>query len=105
MAKYCGLIGYAVSVEESPGVWVDDIVERKYYGDVTRSVRRNEITDGVNDNINISNDISIVADPYAYDNYGSIVYATVRGVKWKVTSIEEQRPRLLLTLGGKYNGQ
>lgn len=103
MAKYYGQIGYAALVETSPGIWADDILERSYYGDITRSVKRNEVSEGVNDDINISNDISIIADPYAYENYDSMVYAIVRGKKWKITSVEEQRPRLLLTLGGKYN--
>lgn len=105
MGKYYGQIGYATSVESSPGVWTDEIVERSYYGDITRSIRRNEPSSYVNDDINLSNDISIIADPYAYDNYDSMIYATVRGTKWKIQSVEEQRPRLLLTLGGKYNEQ
>ena len=104
MAKYYGLIGYAETVETAPGVWKEQITERVYYGDVIRNSRRLQPTEHLNDDINISNQISIVADPYAINNFHSMRYAEFMGAKWKVSDIEVQYPRLLLTLGGVYNG-
>lgn len=105
MAKYYGKIGYAVTVETRPGVWKEQITEREYFGDVMRNVRRLESSQQVNDNINVSNSISIVADPYANDNFHSMRYIEFMGSKWKISSVEVQYPRLVLTIGGLYNGE
>lgn len=102
MAKFYGTVGFVKTVESAPGVWTEQIVERKYYGNVisrTRSLQSN----GVNDNINISDEISIVADPFANENYFAIRFVEYMGAKWKVQSISVQFPRLNLSLGGLYN--
>lgn len=104
MAKYYGSVGYANSTEPNPGVVVEEITTREYYGDVLYNTRRLENSGEVNDDINVSNKISIVADPYALDNFWKIRYATFMGQKWKVKSVDVERPRLILTLGGLYNG-
>ena len=104
MAKFYGNIGFAEAVETEPGVWVEEITVRPYYGDLVRNTRRLENSGGVNDNVNISNDISIIADPYANHNFHSIRYIEFMGAKWKVSNIEVQYPRLILTIGGVYNG-
>lgn len=105
MSKWYGKIGYAAeNVEREPGVWAEDIIERPYYGDTYRNTRLLQNSDGVNDNINIANQISIVADPYANENFHKMRYVEFMGAKWKVSNIEVQRPRLILTLGGLYNG-
>ena len=104
MAKFYGNIGFAETVETEPGVWVEEMTVRPYYGDLVRNTRRLENSGGVNDNINISNDISIIADPYANHNFHSIRYIEFMGAKWKVSNIEVQHPRLILTIGGVYNG-
>lgn len=106
MSKWYGVIGYAESIEETPGKWVEPIVERFYYGDMVRNYRRLQDTQHLNDSVNISNVLSIVADPYAEQNFHSMRYAEFMGVKWKITDVEVQRPRLQLTLGGLYtNGK
>lgn len=106
MAKWFGVIGYEETVESSPGVWKEQITERSYYGDVTRNNRRLQSTDKVNDDLTISNEISIVSDPYANDHFYSMRYVEFQGAKWKVSNVEVQYPRLILTLGGLYtNGQ
>lgn len=105
MAKFFGKIGYAETVETTPGVWVPQITEREYYGDVTRDLRRLDSAQQVNDNINISNTISIVADPFAYENFHSMLYVEYMGAKWKVSTVEVRYPRLQLTVGGLYNGE
>lgn len=104
MAKYYGKIGYAETAETNPGVWTEQIVERSYYGDMIRNTRRLQSAEQVNDNINIANDLSIIADPYAINNFHSMRYAEFMGAKWKISNVEVQYPRLILTLGGLYNG-
>mgnify|MGYP007077592299 FL=1 len=106
MNKFYGIVGYAETVEtDSPGVWVEKITERNYYGDVLRNTRRWETASGqVNDNLNVNNSISIVADGYAYDHFSEIRYVQWRGRKWQVTNVEDKTPRLILTIGGVYNG-
>lgn len=105
MGKFYGSIGYAETIETSPGVWVEQITERKYYGDVNRDSRRLQSANQLNDNINVSSEISIVADPYAYNHFHSMRYAEFMGAKWKISTVEPKPPRLILTLGGLYNGQ
>lgn len=105
MAKFYGAVGYAVTEESTPGVWEERIVERMYYGELIRNTRRLQTTEHLNDDINISNEISILADPFAYANFHSLRYVDFMGAKWKVMSIEVQYPRLILTVGGVYNGE
>ena len=104
MAKFYGEIGFAEMAETAPGVWDEKITSRKYYGDLTRNNRRLQQSDQINDGITISNQISIVADPYANENFHSMRYVEFQGTKWKVTDVEVQYPRLILSLGGQYNG-
>lgn len=102
MAKYYGKIGYVETVEIEPGIWEEQATERTYYGDTMRNIRKLQNSGGVNDNVNISNQISIVADPYAVDHIYAMRYAEFQGAKWKVTDVEVQHPRLILSLGGLY---
>lgn len=104
MAKYCGKIGFAETVETSRDVFEETISERIYYGDLIRNTRRLQSGNKVNDDITISNEISIVADPYARQNFHAIRYLEYLGSRWKVTGVEVQYPRLILTIGGLYNG-
>ena len=104
MNKFYGKIGYAITKETTPGVWVEQIVERSYYGDVIRNIRRLQSSENLNDDINVSNEISIVADAFANQNFYSMRYVEYMGTKWKVSSIEVKYPRLILSIGGVYNG-
>ena len=105
MAKWFGKIGYAAeTIETAPGVWKEQIILREYYGDLIRNIRRLQTADKVNDDLNISNELSIVADPYAINNFYSMRYAEFMGAKWKISNVEVSYPRLILTLGGLYNG-
>lgn len=104
MAKYYGKIGFAESVESAPGVHIEKIVERNYYGELVRNSRRLQSENQLNDNINISNEISIVADPYADKNFHMMRYIEFMGTKWKISNVEVQPPRLILTAGGVWNG-
>lgn len=105
MAKYYGKIGYATSEEVKPGVWKKRITEREYFGDVIRNTRRLQSSGNLNDNIIVSNEISIVADPFANENFHSMLYVEFMGAKWKISNVEVQYPRLILTIGEVYNGE
>ena len=103
--KFYGKIGYSVPVETAPDVWRENTVEYSYSGDVTRNyLRPQENQNSTIDNISISNQISIVADPFALSHFGNIKYVEWMQQKWKVTGIEVAYPRLLLTIGGVWNG-
>lgn len=105
MAKWFGKIGFANAIETSPGIWEEQITTREYFGDVYRNTRRLQTTDQVNDDIVISNEISILADPFANENFHSMRYAEFMGTPWKITNVDVKYPRLTLTLGGVYNGK
>ena len=104
MAKFKGAIGYVSQVETAPGVWEDQVTEKNYRGDVILSQERWQPTEGFNDNLNLDNSISIIADIYAYANFGYIKYIVWHGQKWKVQSLAINRPRIVLQIGGLYNG-
>lgn len=104
MAKYYGVIGYAETVETVPGVYEEQITERNYYGELVRNTRRLQTSDQVNDDINIANEISIIADPFATQNFHAMRYVEFMGAKWKIINVEVRYPRLILTIGGLYNG-
>lgn len=103
--KFAGKVGYEILSEVRPSVWQSSIVERMYRGDVNRVSRRNQSVDKVNDDINISNEIEILADAFAFENFQNIKYVTWMGTKWKVGSISVEPPRLILDIGGVYNGE
>lgn len=105
MAKVYVKVGYADTVETAPGVMEEQITERDYYGELLRNSRRLQTASQVNDDINISNEISILSDPYAIQNFHSMRYAEFMGAKWKIPTVEVQYPRLILSLGGVYNVQ
>lgn len=104
MARTVGLIGFGFTSETSPGVWDEQIVERKYRGELLQNSYRFQTTNQINDDINLSSRISIVADIYAHKNSHAMKYVEFMGVKWKITNIEVQHPRLILTVGGVWNG-
>lgn len=105
MAKFHGIVGYAELVETDKGVWTEQITQKNASGDILRNTTRVQATSAINDNVIINNMISIVSNPYAKEHMFSIRYVEWMGVKWKVTNIEVQSPRILLTLGGVYNEQ
>lgn len=105
MAKFYGNIGFVKSVETEPGVWEEETIERPYYGDITRPITRFQSSGGVNDDVNISNSISVIADPFANENFQYMKYVVLMGTKLKINNIELQYPRVLLSVGGVYNGE
>lgn len=107
MPKYYDIIGFGTTTEdpEGSGIWKETITKKRYSGDVLNSTKRITIGDTINPELNVSNRISIVANQYAMQNFHSIRYATYQGARWTVTSVEVLPPRLILSLGGLYNGQ
>lgn len=103
MAKFYGSVGFVDTKETKPGIWQEETEERNYYGDIIRITHKHQVADKLNDDITINNQISIIADPYAYDNFFAIRFVRWMGTPWRITNVEVQRPRLVLTLGGKYN--
>lgn len=105
MGKWFGKVGYGITSEVEPGVWEPTIVERQYYGDSSNNRWKRQNSGGVNDDINLSIMISIVADPFAYQHCSEMIYVEYMGTKWKITEVEPQYPRLMLSIGGVYNGE
>lgn len=104
MAKFHGKVGFAMTVETSPGIHEEVVTEREYFGDVIKNTRGLQTANQVNDNVTVSNEISIVADPYANENFFAIRYVEFMGAKWKVMNVTVSYPRLVMTVGGLYNG-
>lgn len=105
MARWSGMIGFAEVSETTPGVWEESITERRYYGDLLRNNRNLNNNAVINDRIELSNQISFIADPYATQNFLQIRYITFMGTKWRVRNVEVQFPRLVASLGDVYNEQ
>lgn len=104
MTKFYGKIGYGISTEIRPGVYDDVISEYKYYGDVIRDTRKTSTGDKVNDDLTIGNSFKIVADAFAYEHFYAMRYIEWMGSLWKISEVEVQAPRLLIRVGGVYNG-
>lgn len=104
MARFRGIVGFAESVQVRRGVWEDQIHERQFYGDEIRPSRRLDEVEKVNLDISTNTSLSILADSYANEHAFAIRFVEWAGVFWTVTSVDIQRPRLLLRLGGVYNG-
>lgn len=104
MARYFGKVGYGQDVETTPGVWKTQITEREYFGDIVRDYRRLQEAEKLNKDLTTSTSISIMSDSYANENVLAIRYVEWKGVLWSVTNVDEEHPRLILQLGGKYNG-
>ena len=104
MAKFYGKIGYIKTVEIEPGVWQEQSIERDYYGDIIRNTSRYQQSTNINDNIDLGNTFSIISDPFASENFQHMRYIVYMDTKWKISNVEIQYPRLLISTGGVYNG-
>lgn len=104
MAKFYGNIGFVKTVETSPDIWETVETVKRYRGDLVRNQRRWEDSESINEDLTISNEISIVADKFAYENIDAMKWVEVMGAKWKVNSVTIDYPRITLTVGGVYNG-
>lgn len=104
--RFYGKVGFSNVVNAGNGVWKesDEPVERYYYGDVLRDSWSTRAGKSINNDLTISNQISILADDYFLRNLHSVLYVEYCGTKWCVTSVDPERPRLILSLGEVYNG-
>lgn len=108
--RFCAVIGYRTTVEQKNedgtgnGIWVEKILRRTYKGEMVKDYSRNNTGESINDDRLLSNNVSIVADKYAWSNFTTIIYCEMKKVKWKINSIDATNyPRLILSLGGIYN--
>ena len=104
MAKFYGNVGFETMTEPSRGVHKMITLPKPYKGDFLQNYVRTEQGMSINDDLTVSNRISIVADPYARQNFHTIKWVEYLGTKWKVNNVEVQYPRLILSLGGMYHG-
>lgn len=105
MSKWFGKIGFTLPVREiEPGVWDNPVEEHEYYGDMTSNRWKRQSSGEINDNLNLASVLSILADPFAFENHSCIAYVDILGTKWKVTDVELQYPRMILSIGGIWNG-
>lgn len=105
MAKFRGYIGFVEPKEIKTDVWEEQATEKPYKGDVLRDMGQFQVTDQVIDDVTIANEISIVADSYANEHCHYMRYVKFRGARWKIKKIEVRYPRLIITVGGLYNGK
>lgn len=104
MNKFFGEIGYSITEEVQPSVWVPRIVKQNYFGDVVKDTRRRDSAEYFNDKLRLSVRISVVADERLVQNAANIKYVEYLNEKWNVTEVEPAHPRLILTLGDVYTG-
>ena len=103
--RYYDKIGFwEDDVEVRPGVYDSVITEKYYSGEIIENRQRWNPSDHQNDDLTVSNKISIIADTYLNTHLSSIKYATFMGIKWKVKSLDIKYPRVILDLGEVYNG-
>lgn len=105
MARFYGKVGYVNSIKKSAGVYENQPEEHYYYGDIINISKRWQTNENLNDDIRLEQTISIMADAYAWENYFKIRYVIIDGVAWRVTNVQVVRPRLMLYIGGIYNGE
>lgn len=105
MARFYGAIGFSTETETSPGVWEENIMERPYYGDYNNHGRRLQIINEINPEITTTATISVLSDAYAFEHRLDMRYAVVDGQKWQITNADIERPRIVISLGGKWNGR
>ncbi len=104
MARFSGNVGYIIEEETAPGVFTQEPIERQMFGDILRSSGSFGAGDKVNSDVRIQPRISVVGDAFAYAHFYDIRYVEYLGHKWDISYIEILRPRIILTLGGRYNG-
>ena len=102
MSKCSGVIGYSLVVETQPGIWSETIIDKPYYGEVITDNRKYD-NNAINEDLNISNKISIVSNSFMLENLAMMKYLTFLKSKWKITSVEMKPPRIIITIGGLYN--
>lgn len=105
MNKWYGIVGYVEDIETEPGIWEQKVTELPYFGDVLKLSSRWSSSNTLNDNVTVDNQISILADPFAYKHFSSIKFVEFMGAMWEVSTIKPEYPRLIVSMGGLWNGE
>lgn len=104
MRKFAGYVGFVLDTEVKPGVFMPKAVEKFYKGEINNQYRRWDQQQEVSDQLTLSEEITIVTNSYLLENIGAIRYVVRHGTRWAVKSIGIKTPKIVLTLGGEYNG-
>lgn len=104
MTKYAGLVGYVVQEQTAPSVWTPVETPKRMKGDIIRQSASTQNDDKVNSDITLNHRVSLIGDAYAFSSYFNIRWIEIDGHKWEVTNVEVQRPRIIVSLGGPWNG-
>ena len=105
MNRWYGKVGYVETTEVRPGIWQEQETVREYYGEFIKKSSKFRVSSDANDDRDISVELSIVADPFAHENYLNIRFVEWMGKKLVAESVEPAYPRLEITVGGEYNGE
>lgn len=103
--KFMGIVGFWKNDEETtPDVWRPKIVEKSYVcEEASKQNRQSQPSSYQNENLIVNNQISILSDLYAMENWHSIRYIVWNRIPWRVSRVTVEYPRLILELGGVYN--
>ena len=105
MAKFYGKIGFGTEQETAPGVWELVIVERPYFGEIVREALNVVGGQTVLGESKLNNTFRILADGYATENFMDMRYILWLGHYHEIVQVTlEQRPRMMVRVGGVYNG-
>lgn len=105
MAKFHGKVGYEITGEDPnrPGVYVPTIVERKYYGTITRIINTVMDSESLVKDFRLNMELELMADGFAKENFSAIRYVEYMNSKWEVTAVQVRGPRIIVNFGGVYN--
>lgn len=106
MARFSGVVGfYAGSKEVRPSIFEETYEEHTLRGDTLRSGYSQSENQTKYDTLRLTNRVSLIGDTFSFKNYNAIRYVTLNGQSWKVTSVEIERPRLILEIGEVWNNE
>jgi hypothetical protein len=104
MNRYSGAIGIRKpAVQTSPGIFEVVVEEILVTGNIYRKPIRWSAGEAAQDTLQMNQVVSVIAPESVQTKLDDIIYVTYQGIKWTVRSIEYSRPRLDLSLGGKYH--
>lgn len=104
--KWYGDIAIATDVETESGYFEPQLEVRKYYGDIVTNRRSYQPgADNGTSTVRVNNSISVIMDANLYNNLSRIEYIEFGGALWKISNIEINGVRVILSLGDIYTGE